>query len=209
MSEGHYTPDASQVAHLRTLAPDCDEQQARFLLEAAHGDMELAFTMYLGKCHQGFFSERTLPDGASAQIDTEHLASACLLLSESSAEHAESHAPPAGPPPPPAPRGAAPTPPRPRAPAAWSGPQQPAQQRRQGRGLVGTAVRIPVAALRFGFGLISWSVWTGLHVAAVVGDRVLPRPLMRALRGASYAIPAPHRGHAPLPPAARGACCRP
>jgi hypothetical protein len=87
-------------------------------------------------------------------------------------------------------------PPRPRArglPARTQQQQQQQQlparqpQRRQPIGLLpailGAALRLPVLALRTSVGLVAASVTLGLGVAAFVGDRVLPAPIMRSVRG--------------------------
>lgn len=72
-------------------------------------------------------------------------------------------------------------PPRPRAPAAHAAqPHQP--------GLVGAVLRLPVASVRLGFGILRWAIVTSFHVASIVGDRVLPAAVMRGVRGAAAVL---------------------
>jgi FAS-associated factor 2 len=68
--------------------------------------------------------------------------------------------------------------------------QQQQQQQGQGQdgqparggGLLGLALRLPLAALRAGVGIVASVVGVGLAVAAFFGDTLLPRPVMVALR---------------------------
>lgn len=47
---GHGPVSQEDVAHLQAIA-GCSEDQARFLLEAAGGNMDMAVHMFLGKQH--------------------------------------------------------------------------------------------------------------------------------------------------------------
>ncbi|KXZ45187.1 hypothetical protein GPECTOR_57g477 [Gonium pectorale] len=100
--------------------------------------------------------------------------------------HPQQHAHPA--------MAAGPLPPRPRAPAAPPAPQAGAAGAGALTGpalaLIGLALRVPLMALGLGFRIMRFTVFNGLHAAAVVGDRLLPAPLMRAARSAVSAAAA-------------------
>jgi FAS-associated factor 2 len=63
--------------------------------------------------------------------------------------------------------------------------RQQGQQQQQAPGpggLLGLALRVPLAVLRTGVGVVASAVGVGLAVAAFLGDRVLPRAVMQAVR---------------------------
>ncbi|KAI8474966.1 MAG: hypothetical protein J3K34DRAFT_456563 [Monoraphidium minutum] len=154
--------DEEAVARLME-STGADADQARFLLEAANGNPEAAAHMYF-----------------------EHLPGA------SGRAAAPAPAAPAR-----APRPQ--TPPRPRAPGARppaAAPTPPGARnvagaypaRRAGGGVLGRVLRLPVAALRAVLGAVASVAQLALAVAALAGDRVLPRGVMRALRGMADAF---------------------
>ena len=82
-----------------------------------------------------------------------------------------------------------PAPPRPAPPRAPVGPPRrgpPAQHRGPpgGGGLLGRLLRLPMAALRSGTGLLFNALSFGASLAGALGARLLPAPVLNVLRGA-------------------------
>ncbi|KAG2436792.1 hypothetical protein HXX76_006316 [Chlamydomonas incerta] len=184
-------PDELAVSRLQMMA-HCDEAQARFLLEAAGGNLDLALQMAIENSDMG----------------------------DAYAHHTQQqfHAPPPAQPRPGSAAFGAPLPPRPRAPALRA--QAPGAAGAAGGGaaaggppaalaaplgLLGFVLRVPLMALGLGFRIMRFTVVNGLHAAAVVGDRVLPAPVMRAARGAVSAIATAATGGAELDPGEQAA----
>ncbi|KAG2497590.1 hypothetical protein HYH03_004336 [Edaphochlamys debaryana] len=165
MADGpHAVTDELAVQRLRALA-QCDEAQARFLLEAAGGNLDLAVQMAIEHSDMGqAYEQHAQPRPAAAQ-------------GPGGAAGARG------------PGGAGlvgQMPPRPRAPAAGA----PAARAGGPLALLGLVLRVPFMAIGFGFRIVKFTVVTGFHAAAIVGDRVLPAPVMRAARSAAAALTA-------------------
>lgn len=102
-------------------------------------------------------------------------------------------------------------PPRPRAPGARAPPVHVGGQH-AGTGLLaaplallGLVLRVPLMAVSFGYGLMRGTIVTGAHVAMIVGDRVLPAPVMRGVRSAATAAAAALGGGPDVDPAGQAA----
>ena len=50
-------------------------------------------------------------------------------------------------------------------------------------GFIGTVGRLPFTVVRRSFGLLASAITMGVHVSLFFGDRLLPAPMMRSLRG--------------------------
>lgn len=191
-----------------------DESQARFLLEAAGGDTDGALQLLFGEpppqSHspaQPFrlpcLSVRTFccATGKQGLIEPGHSRSRDVGLSRTcSADQApqmaqQSRRPqPAPQPAPPIPRPEAPSrpaplPPRPPAPASRAARNPaPAGRPRLIPGILGAVLRVPAFLIRTSLHVVSATITLGLGIAAYVGDRVLPAPIMRILRGMVLAL---------------------
>ncbi|GFR40612.1 hypothetical protein Agub_g1193, partial [Astrephomene gubernaculifera] len=176
---GSYVPDDLAVSRLQMMA-HCDEAQARFLLEASGGNLELALQMAI---------ENSALGGAYAEPSLGHrpdptrggpFPGAAPSLPSHNAPHATTAAATGGavvPPRPRAPMARAPAPPAGAAVAVAAAPLS----------LITFVLRIPLYALGLGFRLMRYTAVNGVHAAAIVGDRVLPVSVMRAARSAAAA----------------------
>ncbi|EFJ40523.1 hypothetical protein VOLCADRAFT_99643 [Volvox carteri f. nagariensis] len=144
MADGGYVPDDLAVNRLQMMA-HCDEAQARFLLEAAGGNMELALQMAVAVQPAGTGGAAAGGGGGPATL-------------------------------------------RPRAPGVPRAGGAPALA--APLSLLGFVFRMPLLALGFGFRVVRFTLFNGLHAAAVVGDRVLPVRVMRAARSVAATIAA-------------------
>ncbi|GAX73327.1 hypothetical protein CEUSTIGMA_g781.t1 [Chlamydomonas eustigma] len=152
-----------EVARFMALA-NCDEQDAKFMLEASHGNFELAVNAYF----EQFGSATSMtPHRPNVHPSSE------LNISQ------------------PASSSRVPMPPRPTA-VLTSGHGQSrsaaAHLIPRSSGVLGAVLRVPVAVIRTSFGL-AWATFRlSLTMAAFLGDSVLPPRVMRGIRGATANI---------------------
>ncbi|GIL47879.1 hypothetical protein Vafri_4512 [Volvox africanus] len=190
MADGGYVPDDLAVNRLQMVA-HCDEAQARFLLEAARGNMNLALQMAIENSdaygEHGGQAERVIPQHAGPQLYPQIPGGQPGVGGGTTFDGGQ-------------------LPPRPRAPmmsrgVAGSGDGAAAAAATAGGTVAGTTLaaplsllsfilRVPLLALGFGFRMMRFTVINGVHAAAIVGDRVLPARVMRAARSVAAAVAA-------------------
>ncbi|GLC37053.1 hypothetical protein PLESTB_001396700 [Pleodorina starrii] len=183
-------PDDLAVDRLQMMA-HCDATQARFLLEAAGGNLDLALQMAIENSDMGeaYAQHEHLPGAGTA-------AAAGFGFQPQSRPQQAAVGQPGG-------AVGGPPPPRPRAPAAPRAAGAPAFA--APLSLLGLVLRMPLLALGFGFRMVRFTLLNGAHAAAVVGDRVLPPRVMRVARNVAAALVAGAGGGEELDPAGQAA----